>query len=147
MVPTAFVMLDEMPLTPNGKVDRKSLPAPDAATFTQDRVFVPPTNENEAALSDIWAKVLRLDRVGISDDIFDLGGDSLLIFQIVTRASQSGIALKPKQIFEHRTISRIAGLIQSDGQESNLLAKTITRLPRTDISKEKRRSRIQHATK
>ncbi len=116
MVPTAFVIIDEMPLTLNGKLDRKSLPAPDATTFTQDRMFVPPTNEKETALADIWAKVLRLDRVGISDDIFELGGDSLLIFQIVTRASQSGIALKPKQIFEHRTIRKIMDSLDSSGE-------------------------------
>lgn len=147
MVPTAFVMMDELPLTPNGKMDRKSLPAPDALTFTQDRLFSPPTNQKEAALAEIWAKVLRLDKVGINDDIFELGGDSLLIFQIVARSSQSSISLKPKDIFQHRTISRIAEVIQSDGQHSTALVNTITKLPRTAIANDKLRSAVNPATR
>ncbi len=135
MVPTAFVIIDEMPRTPNGKVDRKSLPAPDASTFSQDRIFVPPTNEQEMALADIWAKVLRIDRVGISDDIFELGGDSLLIFQIVTRASQSGIALKPKQIFEHRTIQKIMDSLDLSGENiSRPILPTIKRASRQRLT-------------
>src|SRR5215471_4275280 len=104
MIPAAFVTVDALPLTPNGKIDRKALPAPDFSAFVQDRVYAPPTNDDEATLAQIWEKVLRLDRVGVNDDIFEIGGDSLLIFQIITRAVQAGLEIKPKQMFEHRTI-------------------------------------------
>jgi len=115
MIPAAFVTMNTLPLTPNGKVDRKALPAPDASTFTQGRGYTAPTNEQEAALAEIWAKVLRLDKVGINDDVFELGGDSLLIFQIVTRATQSGFRITPKQIFEHRTIAQIVNALSASG--------------------------------
>jgi amino acid adenylation domain-containing protein len=115
MVPAVFVTMEELPLTPNGKVDRKALPAPDASILTQDRVYDPPTNEQEAAMAEIWSKVLRLEKVGINDDVFELGGDSLLIFQIVTRSIQSGFSIKPKDIFEHRTISRISNALAASG--------------------------------
>ena len=114
MVPAAFVMMESLPLMPNAKVNRAALPAPEASTFTHDRVYSPPTNEMEAALADIWAKVLRLDRVGISDDVFELGGDSLLIFQIVTRATQAGLRITPKQIFEHRTVGGVVGTLSAN---------------------------------
>ncbi len=140
MVPSAFVMMEDLPLTPNGKIDRKALPAPDAATFTQDRVYDPPTNEQEATLAEIWAKVLRLDKVGINDDVFELGGDSLLIFQIVTRATQSGLQIKPKQIFEHRTV---AGIVNALGKEG----KTIERVAAPSISRASRESaRVSRST-
>lgn len=116
MVPAAFVILDDLPLTPNGKVDRKSLPAPDTSTFTQDRVYDPPTNEEELTMTEIWSKVLRLDKVGINDDVFELGGDSLLIFQIVTRAAQSGLQITPKQIFEHRTVAGIVSALTANAK-------------------------------
>lgn len=134
MVPAAFVMIDDLPLTPNGKIDRKALPAPDAATFTQGRNYDPPTNEQEAKLAEIWAKVLRLDRVGINDDVFELGGDSLLIFQIVTRANQSGVPIKPKQIFEHRTVARIVNALTTNGKTIDMIAApAITRASRESV--------------
>ena len=117
MVPAAFVVMDALPLTPNGKVDRKALPAPDANTFSMGRDYAPPTNELETALSEIWSKVLRLDRVGVNDDVFELGGDSLLIFQIVTRAMQTGLQMTAKQVFEHRTIAGIAKFLGSQKQK------------------------------
>jgi ubiquinone/menaquinone biosynthesis C-methylase UbiE len=131
MVPAFFVILDKLPLSPNGKVDRKALPEPDASMLTQDRAYDPPTNEQEAALAEIWAKVLKLERVGINDDVFELGGDSLLIFQIVTRATHSGFPIKPKQIFEHRTISRIVDALGANGNKTeNAAAPRIERISR-----------------
>jgi hypothetical protein len=120
MIPAAFVVLDDLPLTPNGKVDRLALPAPDTSTFTGDRVYDPPTNEEEMTLTEIWSRVLRLDKVGINDDVFELGGDSLLIFQIVTRATQSGLRITPKQVFENRTI---AGIVKSLSRDEKPLEK------------------------
>ncbi|MEP7075451.1 MAG: amino acid adenylation domain-containing protein [Acidobacteriota bacterium] len=131
MVPAAFVIIDALPLTPNGKIDRKALPAPDNSTFTQNRVYDPPTNEEELMLSEIWSKVLRLDQVGVNDDVFELGGDSLLIFQIVTRATQSGLPITPKQVFEHRTVSRIVKALTADGTPlEKVAAPSIARVSR-----------------
>ncbi len=122
MVPAAFVVMDDLPLTPNGKVDRKALPAPDTSTFTQDRIYDPPTNEEELTLTEIWSKILRLDKVGINDDVFELGGDSLLIFQIVTRATQSGLRITPKQVFEHRTVAGIVKALSADGKPKEVVS-------------------------
>ena len=110
MVPSAFVSLDALPLTPNGKVDRKALPAPDGSRPDLESAFVAPRTAGEAALAEIWKDVLRVDRVGVHDNFFEVGGDSILSIQIVTRAAQAGLKLSPKQIFEHPTIEELAAV-------------------------------------
>ncbi len=109
MIPSAFVILESFPLTPNGKVDRKALPAPgEASGETVTRELTAPRNETESTLLDIWKQVLGKDAIGIEDDIFSLGGDSILIFQITTRATRAGIPLTPAQVFRLRTIAALA---------------------------------------
>lgn len=109
MVPSAVVVLEAFPLTPNGKVDRKALPAPDIDTETSgERVISAPKNGTEARLLDIWKQVLGRDSIGTEDDIFNLGGDSILIFQITTRAARAGIDITPAQVFRLRTIAALA---------------------------------------
>lgn len=108
MVPTAFVTLAKLPLTPNGKIDRKALPAPDGTVSVQARAIVPARTPLEQTLIDIWKKVLHREQLGIEDDIFELGGDSLSIFQITTHATQAGLALSPTQMFRLRTIARLS---------------------------------------
>lgn len=107
MVPSVFVRLAKFPLTPNAKVDRRALPVPDAGAVTapSSAIHVAPSTEAEKALAEIWQEVLKVGRVGVTDDIFDLGGDSILIFQIVARASQVGLAIRPAQMFQSRTIA------------------------------------------
>ena len=90
MLPSAVVRLDAMPLTPNGKIDRKALPAPDTGSVARQKEYVGPRTEQEKTLSAIWAEVLHLERVGIQDNLFELGADSLHIFQIVARAGKVG---------------------------------------------------------
>lgn len=109
MIPSAFVELDAFPLTPNGKVDRKALPAP-AGTHASgiSSASKEPENETEVKLLKIWSQVLGKDDIATSDDIFALGGDSILIFQITTRASREGIPIKPAQVFRLRTIKALA---------------------------------------
>ncbi|MFT3774237.1 MAG: amino acid adenylation domain-containing protein [Minicystis sp.] len=111
MVPAAFVLLDALPLTSNGKVDRRALPAPEegerAATGTD---YAAPTTRAEDELSKIWAAVLRLEKVGIHDNFFELGGDSILSIQIVSRAAEAGIRISPRQIFQHQTIAELASV-------------------------------------
>ena len=108
MVPTTFVLLDAFPLTPNGKVDRGALPAPGDPVESSGRELAAPTNETERQLVEIWKQVLGLREIGTGDDIFELGGDSILIFQISTRATRAGLALTPAQVFRHRNIAAIA---------------------------------------
>ncbi|BAY66478.1 amino acid adenylation domain-containing protein [Calothrix brevissima NIES-22] len=110
MVPTAFVFLDTLPLTPNGKVDRRVLPAPDFSRLS-DVNFVAPTTSNEQTLAKIWADVLRVEKVGIHDNFFDLGGDSILSLQIIARARQAGLQLSPKQLFAHQTIAELVTVV------------------------------------
>src|SRR5690606_32717872 len=78
MVPPVYVMLDAMPLTPNSKVDRKALPAPDTQQTERSSDFVAPRSPNEELLAQIWCDVLQLDQVSITDNFFELGGDSIL---------------------------------------------------------------------
>ena len=108
MTPSAFVFLDRLPLTPNGKVDRRALPAPDHSRPDGDKVFAAPRNQVEETLTKIWANVLGIDRVGVHDNFFDLGGDSILSIQIIARANQLGLGLTPRQLFRHQSVAELA---------------------------------------
>jgi non-ribosomal peptide synthase protein (TIGR01720 family) len=112
MIPAAFVLLDALPLTLNGKIDRRALPAP-ARVSDADATYVAPRTALELELAEIWAQVLRVDRVGVEDNFFSLGGDSLLSIQIVSRANQAGLALTIKQVFQHQTIAGLAAAVGS----------------------------------
>ncbi|BAY23196.1 non-ribosomal peptide synthase [Calothrix sp. NIES-2100] len=109
MVPSAFVMLDTLPLTPNGKIDRRALPAPESRPELAVN-FVAPRTPQEEKLAAIWADVLRLQQVGIHDNFFEIGGDSILSLQIIARANQAGIQLNIKQLFQHQTIAELAAV-------------------------------------
>jgi non-ribosomal peptide synthase protein (TIGR01720 family) len=108
MVPSAFVLLDALPLTPNGKVDRRALPAPDTTRPELAGAYVAPRTSVEELLAGFWADVLGLEKVGIHDNFFEVGGDSILSIQIIARAKQAGLALTPKQLFQHQTIAELA---------------------------------------
>jgi amino acid adenylation domain-containing protein/non-ribosomal peptide synthase protein (TIGR01720 family) len=113
MIPSAFVFLDVIPVTPNGKVDRRALPAPDFSTSDtaqSEHVEDVPRTDAECILSGIWSELLKLERVGLRDNFFHLGGDSILSIQVVARARQSGLLLTPRQIFEHPTIAALASV-------------------------------------
>ena len=113
MVPSAFVVLDAFPLLPNGKVDRKALPEPEGRRDL-DSAFVPPRSPVEKHLAEIWSGLLRVDRVGIHDNFFDLGGDSILSIQIIARAAKVGLHLTPKQVFRHQTIAELAETVGTE---------------------------------
>lgn len=108
MIPARFLLLDVLPRTPNGKVDRHALPIPDAQGDQPIAPYVAPQNAAQQTLVDIWGEVLGLERVGIHDNFFDLGGDSIRSIQIIARANQAGLQLSPKQLFEHQTIACLA---------------------------------------
>ncbi|MCP2256430.1 non-ribosomal peptide synthase domain TIGR01720/amino acid adenylation domain-containing protein [Streptoalloteichus tenebrarius] len=107
MVPTAFVVLDELPLTVNGKIDRRALPTP-SGDREEGLDYVAPRTEAERVLAGVWAELLGVDRVGVTDNFFDLGGDSILGLQVVARARSAGLDLTPKQMFLRQTIAELA---------------------------------------
>jgi|GEM_PF-1200117 len=103
MVPRLWVEIEEVPLTPNGKVDRRSLPDPDITS----KDIVAPRSEAESTMVDIWKQVLQLNAVGINDNFFDLGGDSISAIKIMFQARQQGILLNPGDVFLYQTISEL----------------------------------------
>ena len=105
MVPAAFVVCEARPLTPSGKVDRRALPEPGPERPALEGAYVAPRTPAEQVLADIWAQVLRLERVGVEDNFFELGGDSILSLQIIAKARERGLWLTPRQLFEHATIA------------------------------------------
>jgi len=113
MIPSAFVCLEALPLTSNGKIDRNKLPAPDPGHSRLDEAFVSPRTPVEKTLATIWADVLKLKRVGIEDNFFELGGDSILSIQIVARSNQEGLKFTHKQLFQHQTISAIVQVLET----------------------------------
>ncbi|PZD72647.1 Linear gramicidin synthase subunit D [Acaryochloris thomasi RCC1774] len=106
MVPGIFVPLLQLPLSPNGKIDRRALVPPH---FESDkREQQPPQTTAEQLLADIWSQLLNVSSIGIDDNFFELGGDSILSLQVVSRATQAGLQLTPKQLFQHQTIRSLA---------------------------------------
>ncbi|AUX43561.1 uncharacterized protein SOCE26_050110 [Sorangium cellulosum] len=108
MLPSAFVWLEALPLTPNGKVDRKALPEPEGTGEADGASHEPPRTDVERVLADVWAKVLRLAAVGIRDNFFLLGGDSILALQVVGRCKREGLHFTVRDLFEHQTIAGLA---------------------------------------
>lgn len=106
MIPSAFVILQALPLTTNGKLDQRALPLPSSTLTTM--VPLAPSNELERQLVKIWREVLKLPTIGIDDNFFMLGGDSILSIQIISRATRLGIGLSVKQLFLHQTIRKLA---------------------------------------
>ena len=115
MVPSAFVVLEALPLTPHGKVDRKALPSPDAGTANEpERVFVAPRTPVEETLAAIWGEVLGVPAVGVQDDFFVLGGHSLSAARILSRVRDSlGANLSLSVIFESPTVEGMAAAVSS----------------------------------
>ncbi|HEU4508047.1 MAG TPA: amino acid adenylation domain-containing protein [Pyrinomonadaceae bacterium] len=113
MVPSRFVMLAQMPLTPNGKLDRRALPAPDQSRPELRANFVAPRTIVEEVLTGIWSEVLRLDQVGVNDSFFELGGHSLLATQAMSRVRESfGVDLGLRVLFENPTVRRMAKVVE-----------------------------------
>ncbi|NOK80121.1 MAG: hypothetical protein GFH27_549281n458, partial [Chloroflexi bacterium AL-W] len=108
MLPSSFVQLDVMPLTPSGKVDRRALPKSGNQALVSQTDYVAPQNDIEQALATIWQEMLGLERVGRHDNFFALGGDSIVSIQAVARASQAGLRLTPRDLFTYPTIAALA---------------------------------------
>ncbi|MFI0776430.1 non-ribosomal peptide synthase/polyketide synthase [Streptomyces sp. NPDC021212] len=108
MVPSVFITLDELPLTANGKVNRRRLPAPDWAAATAGVEYVAPRTDTERILAEIMSPLLGRERIGVEDNFFMLGGDSILSIQVASRARQAGLSVTPRELFRHPTIASLA---------------------------------------
>ncbi|OKJ93018.1 non-ribosomal peptide synthetase [Amycolatopsis sp. CB00013] len=117
MIPAAMLVLDDLPLTVNGKVDRQALPEPDFSAKAAGRE---PVTEDERVLCGVFADVLGLERVGVEDSFFELGGDSISSMQVAARARREGISLTPRLVFEHRTPERLAALAKETAVPSTV---------------------------
>jgi amino acid adenylation domain-containing protein len=132
MVPSTFAILESLPLTPNGKIDRKALPKPDQMQLELAATYVAPRNSIEQILTDIWVEVLALKQVGIHDNFFQLGGDSILTIQVISKAERAGLSLTPKQLFTHQTIAKLAALV--DTSQPRQAQDTTNELPLIQLS-------------
>ncbi|MCP5048145.1 MAG: non-ribosomal peptide synthetase, partial [bacterium] len=104
MIPPYFIALEQLPLTPNGKLDTNALPAPQTS---QDEEYAPPRNEIEQKMAEIWASVLGNDKIGIHDNFFANGGDSIKSIQIMSRMNSAGYKLEMKDLFQYPAISQL----------------------------------------
>ncbi|WAP59864.1 non-ribosomal peptide synthase/polyketide synthase [Streptomyces sp. S465] len=134
MVPSAFATLDTLPLTAHGKVDRRALPDPDPAPASSGAGHVAPRTPMERRIAAVWADVLGLERVGVEDNFFDLGGDSILSIQVVSRARQAGLRLTTKDLFTHQSVAALATVATAERDEGR--AEPVTgALPLTPIQR------------
>mgnify|MGYP000869562630 CR=1 FL=1 len=113
IIPSSFVVLNALPRSANGKIDRRALPVPDLAGQAE-RTYTPPVTPAEAALTKIWEEVLGLPQVGTQENFFELGGDSIVSLQVIARAKQAGLLLSPRQMFQHQTVSELAAVAGRD---------------------------------
>ncbi|HEY7813503.1 MAG TPA: amino acid adenylation domain-containing protein, partial [Nakamurella sp.] len=109
MVPAAVLVLAALPLTVNGKLDTRALPAPD---YQEGDSYRAPADAVEAILAGIYAEVLGLEQVGVDESFFELGGDSILSMQVVARARAAGLVCRPRDIFVEQTVARLAGVVE-----------------------------------
>lgn len=108
MQPTYYTILAAMPLNVNGKIDRKALPVPERGELSAGGLFAAPQTPAERVLAAIWAELLNLEKVGVHDNFFQLGGDSILAIQLISKANRAGMKLAPNQLFLHQTIAELA---------------------------------------
>jgi acyl carrier protein len=139
MVPATFVFLDELPLTANGKVNRKALPEPDLLVIKESRAYVEPETEFEKTVAVAWQEVLGVEKVGIHDNIFDLGGSSFHIVQIHNKLSErlsKNVSLV--KLFEYPTISQLTRYLSEGIDDTSNLEESESR---SEMRRQKRRRR------
>jgi amino acid adenylation domain-containing protein len=113
MVPALFMYLEALPLSPNGKVDRKALPEPDTSRPDLQVAYVAPRTPTEQTLAAIWSQVLGIEKIGVNDNYFDLGGASIQSLEIVAQVTEAGLPLALEMLFEHQTVAELAAAIDA----------------------------------
>jgi amino acid adenylation domain-containing protein len=129
MVPSSFVFLNHLPLTPNGKVDRKALPAPDAINLQLETTYIPPQTEIEQSIATVWQQVLHLEKVGVDDNFFDLGGHSLLMAQAHSKLCEvvdRNVSIM--EMFKYPTISSLAKYLSEESEEKSSVGQSRDRV-------------------
>ncbi len=121
MVPAAYVLIPEIPLTAHGKLDTKALPLPDGSAFAR-RQYEAPRNVREEVLCDVWSEAMQVDRVGVNDNFFEIGGDSILSLKVVQRAKARGLSISVNDVFAHQTVAGLAQAVRhvSDDMRINI---------------------------
>ncbi|MBT0964229.1 condensation domain-containing protein, partial [Denitromonas iodatirespirans] len=125
MVPSAYVRLDAFPLTPNGKLDRKALPAPDEAAYVK-RAYEAPQGEVEETLAQLWRELLGVEQVGRQDNFFELGGHSLMAVSLIERMRQAGLHADVRVLFTAPTLAELAGALSENSQQIDVPENLIT---------------------
>ncbi len=121
MIPAVFHKLDKLPLTPNGKIDKKYLQKIDVNLESKNKEFIPPRNESEKHIAEIWKELLQVERVSVNDNFFELGGHSLLVTQLISRLREKeNLEIPIRIIFEHPTIAELAGQLDLLQQKSKI---------------------------
>lgn len=120
MVPNYFLQVEKLPMTPSGKIDRKNLPIPDFTEHIEE--YVPPRNDEERILCKIIGEILHYEQVGIQDDFFDLGGDSLKAIEFVTKAHGEGIYFALQNVFDYPTVEALCGYLQDRPEKNGMLS-------------------------
>jgi len=122
MVPSSFVLIDDMPLLPNGKVDQKALSNIEIVLKPKEtKDTEKPKNDIEQTLLDIWEDILNIKPLSITDNFFEIGGDSILSIQIIAKARKAGLSIAPNQLFEHQTISELAMFVEHENKTTKIL--------------------------
>ncbi|MFD5427789.1 amino acid adenylation domain-containing protein [Streptomyces sp. NPDC127084] len=130
LVPAAVVVVPRIPVTANGKIDRSALPAPDFTSAGETRAA---SGEREETLVRLFAEVLRLPEAGVDDGFFDLGGDSILAIELVSKARRAGLVLSPRQVFEHATPARLAAAVTPVGTAFEVAGAGVGPVPLTPV--------------
>ena len=130
MIPSDYMLMDAIPLTPNGKIDRKLLPIPDKADTSTENIFAAPETETEVLLAEIWCNILKLDQISINGNFFDLGGDSLLGTRIIAKVREAfGSDLSLRILFESPSIKELSNRILTLSKEQSLDDNSKSSLP------------------
>ncbi|MBV9788338.1 MAG: amino acid adenylation domain-containing protein [Chloroflexi bacterium] len=143
MLPSAFVVLEALPLSPNGKLDRKALPKPEQGA-SQQRVYVAPRTELEKSIAEIWASVLHVEQVGLEDNFFDLGGHSLLAMQVHSKLREHiGRDISMLDLFKYTTVGALARFLSQAEPETSAIEQIEERAEKIEEGKNRRKQRLE----
>nr|WP_246276572.1 amino acid adenylation domain-containing protein [Microcoleus asticus] len=150
MIPSVFVIVDELPLTPNGKVDRKALPAPDAINPQLETTYIAPQTEVEQSIATVWQQVLHLEKVGVDDNFFDLGGHSLLMAQAHSKLREAiDRDVSMIEMFKYPTISSLAKYLSEEPEAKSSVGQSREHIKKQKeaINRQKQKQRLQGKNK